>query len=214
MKLSEYISNATMVDTLYSHIDYLNMISTIRVASTPWYVKRTITNDTSKSNMNSILDLIDKNEKDAVENIQRDISGLFREALKKCFIEEFGFEDVARVSVVYNENFLEVFVFADRIVINYSSLEDMVDKVLNYDTNDLFNHRMLRFVYTLYNMSGSKDGIWIEIKRNGAAVFHTNDGLSLKVKHSFYTDLKHIAALSEGKRKENAMKALVILEHQ
>ena len=42
-------------------------------------------------------------------------------------------ENGAEVSVVYNENFLEVFVLADRIVINYSSLEDMVDKVLNYD---------------------------------------------------------------------------------
>ena len=194
MKLSEYISDKQAVDSIYSGIDYLNMMLAVIEVSTPWRIKRVIANDDASSNMNFMLDSFDTGKFNAIQKIQQNVSRLFREALKKYF--------------------LEVFVLADRIVINYSSLEDMVDKVLNYDTNDLFNHRMLRFVYTLYNMSGSKDGIWIEIKRNGTAIFCTNDGLAIKIKHSFYTELKHIAALSEGKRKENAMKALVILEHQ
>lgn len=214
MKLSEYISDKQAVDSIYSGIDYLNMMLAVIEVSTPWRIKRVIANDDASSNMNFMLDSFDTGKFNAIQKIQQNVSRLFREALKKYFLEKFGLENGAEVSVVYNENFLEVFVLADRIVINYSSLEDMVDKVLNYDTNDLFNHRMLRFVYTLYNMSGSKDGIWIEIKRNGTAIFCTNDGLAIKIKHSFYTELKHIAALSEGKRKENAMKALVILEHQ
>ena len=214
MKLSEYISDKQAVDSIYSGIDYLNMMLAVIEVSTPWRIKRVIANDDASSNMNFMLDSFDTGKFNAIQKIQQNVSRLFREALKKYFLEKFSLENGAEVSVVYNENFLEVFVLADRIVINYSSLEDMVDKVLNYDTNDLFNHSILRFVYTLFNMSKSEDDIHIEIKRNGTAIFCTNDGLAIKIKHSFYNELKHIAALSEGKRKENAMKALVILEHQ
>ena len=51
-----------------------------------------------------------------------------------------------------------------------------------------------------------------EINRNGTAILHTNDGLSIKIKQSFHNELKYLAAQSTGVRKENVAKALAILE--
>ena len=95
MKLSEYISDKQAVDSIYSGIDYLNMMLAVIEVSTPWRIKRVIANDDASSNMNFMLDSFDTGKFNAIQKIQQSVSRLFREALKKYFLEKFGLENGA-----------------------------------------------------------------------------------------------------------------------
>lgn len=210
MKLSKYVSNETIVNTIYSQLDYLNMISSIHEVSKPWYIKRAITNYTSKSNINSMLDLIDKYQKNVIEDIKKSIKILFRLVFRKYFKEELGLDNEAEIAIKYNDDLLELSVFDVNIVINYSSWQEAVETILNYDTTLLFDHKILHFISTLSNMHDTDDGVWVNVKRNGAAILCTRDGLSFKIKHSFEGELKYLTAISTGERKENLNRAMAI----
>ena len=212
MKLSKYISDTHAVNNLYEDMDFLNLVFCAQEASKPWIIRRTIANDDFPSRVNLMLDYFDKGKTEALQRVQKNINRLFKSTFKKYFMEEFGLDNGAEVSIVYGEDKLEMSVFTAKIIISYTSPVDMIDKVLNYDTTNLFNHKIFQFISTLYGMSGTDDGVWVDIKRNGAAILCTSDGLSIKIKHSFHNELKYIMSKSTGVRKENLSRALAILE--
>jgi hypothetical protein len=208
MKVSEYISDKKVIDDLYEDMDYLDMISAVQEASTPWNIRRTLSNDIIHTRLNFMLDSFDEDKVDAIQRVQQNISKLFRLAFKKYFTEELGLENCAEISIVYNEDSLELSVYTVKIIIKYSSYTDMIENVLNYDTTNLFNHKIFQFIYTMANMT--EDNVWIEIKRNGMALLHTRDDLALKIKHSFCDELKYLTAKSTGIRKESLLRAIAI----
>ena len=211
MKISEYVNDTFVVNKLYEDIDFLNMMDAIQKASEPWKIKLVIANNGLYPRINIILNILNRNQVNAIQSIQQNINKLFKSVFKKYFTEKFGLEKSVEVYIAYNEDSLELSVLSSKIIIEYSSIIDMINKVLNYETDKLFNHKIFNFIRTLYNMSDS-NGVWTEINRNGTAILHTNDGLSIKIKQSFHNELKYLAAQSTGVRKENVAKALAILE--
>ena len=211
MKISEYVTDTPTINKLYEDMDLLNMLDAIQKASEPWKIKSTITNNGVCPRINVILNILNRNQVEAIQRIQQNTNRLFKSIFKKYFTEKFGLEKSVEVYIAYNEDFLELSVLTSKIIIKYSSTIDMINKVLNYETDKLFNNKIFNFIRTLYNMSDS-NSVWTEINRNGTAILHTNDGLSIKIKQSFHNELKYLAAQSTGVRKENVAKALAILE--
>lgn len=211
MKISEYVTDTPTINKLYEDIDLFNMLDAIQKASEPWKIKSTITNNGVCPRINVILSLLNRNQVDAIQRIQQNTNRLFKSIFKKYFTEKFGLEKSVEVYIAYNEDFLELSVLTLKIIIKYFSTIDMINKVLNYETDKLFNNKIFNFIRTLYNMSDS-NSVWTEINRNGTAILHTNDGLSIKIKQSFHDELKYLAVQSIGIRKENISKALAILE--
>ena len=211
MKISEYVNDTFVVNKLYEDIDLLNMLDAIQKASEPWKIKSTIANNGVCLRINAMLNVLNRNQMDTIQRIQQNINKLFKSVFKKYFTEKFGLEKSVEVYIAYNEDSLELSVLTSKIIIKYSSTIDMINKVLNYETDKLFNNKIFNFIHTLYNMSDS-NGVWTEINRNGTAILHTNDGLSIKIKQSFHDELKYLAVQSIGIRKENISKALAILE--
>ena len=211
MKISEYVNDTFVVNKLYEDIDLLNMLDAIQKASEPWKIKSVIANNGVCLRINAMLNVLNRNQMDTIQRIQQNINKLFKSVFKKYFTEKFDLKKSVEVYIAYNEDSLELSVLSSKIIIEYSSIIDMINKVLNYETDKLFNHKIFNFIRTLYNMSDS-NGVWTEINRNGTAIFCTNDGLAIKIKHSFYNELKHLIAVSTGKRKESLNRAIAILE--
>jgi hypothetical protein len=212
LNLSEYVQGSKSLTEVYSDIDYLNMLETAIEASKPWKMKRIIANDYSNSNVNHLLDFYDKEKTKTIKHSKMIIRSLFKQVLNEYVSEQYKIDYSMDLSITFGATSMIISVLTNSTTIEYSSWSNMIEAALSFDLEEWLNQDIFKFIYTMFSLQKGSNTISIKIGKSGGIVVYTRDKFALKIRRSFYDELKYLAKNSIGIRKKDLVKILEIYE--
>ena len=212
MNLSEYLQDSPSLTDVYSDMDYLDMLETVIEASRPWKMKRIIANDNSDSNINHLLDFYDKERTKTIKHSKMIIRGLFKRVLNEYVSEHYKIDYSMDLSIAFGATSMNISVLTNSTTIEYSSWPNMIEAALNFDLDGWLNQDIFKFIYAMFSLPKGNNKISIKIGKSGGIVVYTRDKFALKIRRSFYDELKYLAENSIGLRKKDLTKILGIYE--
>ena len=212
MKLSEYAQGSKSLTEAYADMDYLDMLETVIEASKSWKMKRIIANDYSNSNVNHLLDFYDKEETKTIKHSKMIIRGLFKRVLNEYVSEHYKIDYSMDLSISFSATSMVISVLTNSMTIGYSSWSNMIEAALDFDLDGWLNQNIFKFIYAMFNLPKGNNTISIKIGKSGGIVVYTRDKFAIKIRRSFYDELKYLAENSKGIRKTDLTKILGIYE--
>lgn len=212
MNLSEYVQGSQSLTSVYSDMDYLNMLETAIEVSKPWKMKRIIANDYSNSNVNHLLDFYDKEKTKTIKHSKMIIRSLFKQVLNEYVSEQYKIDYSMDLSITFGATSMNISVLTNSTIIEYSSWSNMIEAALNFDLDRWLNQDIFKFINAMFNLPKGNNTISIKIGKSGGIVVYTRDKFALKIRRSFYDELKYLAENSTGLRKKDFVKILEIYE--
>ena len=212
MNLSEYLQDSPSLTDVYSDMDYLNMLETAIEASKPWNMKRVIANDYSNSNVNHLLDFYDEERTKTIKHSRVIIRWMFKQVLNEYVFKNYKMDYSMDLSIAFGATSMNISVLTNSTTIEYSSWPNMIEAALNFDLDGWLNQDIFKFIYAMVNLPKGNNTISIKIGKSGGIVVYTRDKFALKIRRSFYDELKYLAENSIGLRKKDLTKILGIYE--